>query len=169
MSHLKPQDVLIALKLHLLRDKPRPKLLEIAQSLGISQAEVSHSLKRSAFAGLSRPEDGFPYAEALKEFLLHGLKYAFPARLGPMSMGIPTGSSASPMKEHVQSANSVVWPSENGKVLGQSVEPLYPSAPFAASQDPKLHELLSLIDGIRVGKARESAFAARELEKRLSK
>jgi hypothetical protein len=42
-----------------------------------------------------------------------------------------------------------------GVVRGQAIAPLYRSVPQAASNDPKLYALLSLIDAIRVGRVRE--------------
>ena len=44
--------------------------------------------------------------------------------------------------------------------------PLYRSVPQAASNDPELYALLSLIDAIRVGRMREQRLAIDELEKR---
>lgn len=166
---LKPQDILVALKLHLDRDKSRPRLVDLAMELGLSQAEISGSLQRSIFAGLSRPEDGIPYANALKEFVIHGLKYAFPAQSGPIAFGMPTSHSAAPLAKKIAAAESYVWPEAKGKSRGHSISPLYPSAPFAANRDPRLYELLALIDAVRVGQARERKLAIAELEKRLSR
>ncbi|MEG4171544.1 MULTISPECIES: hypothetical protein [unclassified Microcoleus] len=50
---------------------------------------------------------------------------------------------------------------------GQAIAPLYRSVPQAASNDPELYALLSLIDAIRVGRVREQRLAASELEKRI--
>ncbi|MEG3936481.1 hypothetical protein QT990_35470 [Microcoleus sp. T3_B1] len=60
-----------------------------------------------------------------------------------------------------------VWPDPQGVVRGQAIAPLYRSVPQAASNDPKLYALLSLIDAIRVGRVREQRLAASELEKRI--
>jgi hypothetical protein len=54
-----------------------------------------------------------------------------------------------------------------GAVRGQAIAPLYRSVPQAASNDPELYALLSLIDALRVGRVREQRLAASELEKRL--
>lgn len=167
VQQLKPQDVLVALKLFLLKERPR--LNDLAADLGISQAEVSGSLKRAIGAGLSRPDDGMPYPLALREFVVHGLKYAFPALIGHMSKGVPTAYSAAPLNKKISSSDALVWPDVDGEMKGQSVEPLYKSAPFAAKKDPALHELLALIDALRVGGARERKLAASELDKRLSR
>jgi len=167
IPQLKPQDILVALKLFLLKERPR--LSDLAGDLGLSQAEVSGSLKRAIGAGLSRPDDGMPYAQALSEFVLHGLRYAFPAQVGPMSKGMPTSYSAPPLNKKILSDEALVWPDIDGQLRGQSILPLYKSAPFAAKKDPALYELLALIDALRVGKARERKLAAKELEKRFLK
>jgi hypothetical protein len=60
-----------------------------------------------------------------------------------------------------------VWPDPQGVVRGQAIAPLYRSVPQAASNDPELYALLSLIDALRVGRVREQRLAASELEKRL--
>ncbi len=165
---LKPQDILVALKLHVHRNKPRARLVDVAAELGLSQAEVSGALKRAIFAGLSRPEDGLPYPEALKEFIMHGLRYVFPVRLGAISKGMPTSHSAPPLNKKIVSGESYVWPDASGTVRGHTVEPLYQSLPFAAKKDVELYAICALIDALRVGQARERKLALVELEKRLS-
>ncbi len=60
-------------------------------------------------------------------------------------------------------------PDPKGEVRGESFSPLYKSAPKAAKKDPKLYELLVLVDAIRGGRARERGFAMKELKKRLNK
>lgn len=166
---LKPQDILVALKLHLMRQQERPRLVDLGMELGLSQAEVSGSIKRAINSGLSEPENGVPYTEALKEFIIHGLKFVFPSQVGPVSKGMPTSISMEPLKSKINSSEAFVWPDAEGKLKGHSIVPIYPSAPAAAKKDSKLHELLSLIDAIRVGQARERKLAEKELVKRLSK
>ncbi|NCN27569.1 hypothetical protein GW915_08335 [bacterium] len=166
-SHLKPQDILVALKLFLLKERPR--LSDLAAELGLSQAEVSGSLKRAIGAGLSRPSDGMPYPQALREFVMHGLKYAFPAQIGSLSKGMPTAYSAPPLNKKILGNEALIWPDADGEIKGQSVLPIYKSVPLAAKKDTALYELLALIDALRVGGARERKLASSELEKRFSK
>jgi hypothetical protein len=75
----------------------------------------------------------------------------------------------SPLKSKLVASPSevYVWPDPQGVVRGQAIAPLYRSVPQAASNDPKLYALLSLIDAIRVGRVREQRLAASELEKRI--
>jgi hypothetical protein len=52
-------------------------------------------------------------------------------------------------------------------VRGTSFTPLYKNVPEASKRDPKLYELLALVDTIRDGRARESEIAIRELTARI--
>jgi hypothetical protein len=56
---------------------------------------------------------------------------------------------------------------ERGVSGGQSIEPLYRTVPWAARRDRSLYELLALIDGLRVGKARERSLTEKELRRRI--
>jgi hypothetical protein len=60
-----------------------------------------------------------------------------------------------------------VWPDPEGEVRGLTFSPLYKAAATAARRDPKLYELLTLVDAVRGGGARERTVALRLLEKRL--
>ena len=106
---------------------------------------------------------------ALLEFIVHGLKYVYPVQPGPLCRGIPTAHSAPPLAGKMVSneADEYVWPDDRGDRRGQAITPLYESAPQAAKKDPRLHELLALVDALRVGHAREQALAANELKRRL--
>lgn len=164
---LRPQDVLLLLKL--VASKGREwRQVDLAQELGLSQFEVSMALERAKNSGLLDHAKKRLMRAALEEFLLHGLKYVYPAQPGAMCRGIPTSHSAPPLSEHIVSnEDQYVWPSGEGKIRGQAIEPLYESVPFAAQRDPKLHELLALVDALRVGRARERQIAAEELKRRL--
>jgi hypothetical protein len=167
---LKPQDLLVVLKLWVGRTEAWT-YQSLAHSLEMSQAEVHGAVKRARVAGflaakeLSAP----PNAVALREFLIHGAKYAFPAQLGPMGRGIPTAHAAAPLKDELAATDEPgpVWPHREGTTRGYSLEPIYRSAPGAALTDPSLYELLTLLDALRVGRARERQIAARLIEERL--
>jgi len=57
-------------------------------------------------------------------------------------------------------------PSGKGTLHGQIILPLYPSVVDAVQKDQKLHELLALIDVLRVGRARKKDIAISELKSR---
>ena len=180
-SGMRPQDMPILLKIDAHRQSciirgpigrtlhSRNPLLkkDIALQLNISSSEVTESLARSAFAGLYEPAQKRVMSRALFEFLQYGLKYVFPQQPGALVRGIPTAHSAKPLSDSIQSDDPYVWPSADGSVRGQAIEPLYPTIVQAVDSDPLLYEMLALVDAIRVGKAREVSLAVEELRKRL--
>jgi DNA-binding transcriptional ArsR family regulator len=165
---LKPQDVLVLLKMFVWKDRPY-RLIDLADALGLSQGEVSVALERARAAGLLDSSKRKPIRSALAEFLVHGLKYVFPVSPGPIERGMPTAYSAPPLAKRIvsQSDEALVWPFAEGTVRGQTVSPLYESAPLAAQKDPKLYEWLVLVDALRLGRAREKNIAADEVRNRL--
>ncbi len=190
---MKGQDILILLKLALLEDEPAPasalgekgashyresshppaSVRGLEASLGISKSEISKSLQRSRFAGLLVPELAgdreMVNRPALIEFLIHGLRYVFPVRPGSVASGIPTAVDA-PVFDHLllrAGGMQLVWPESNASHQGESVQPIYPSVPFAADQDQALYDLLALADSLRLGRARERKIAADQLRQRL--
>ncbi|MFT5669185.1 MAG: hypothetical protein ACI9DK_003397 [Vicingaceae bacterium] len=162
---LKPQDVLLLLKIISL-EKSSWNQKPIAVAIGLSQSEVSEAVARAKFSGLLDPKGKSVMKLSFLEFLQFGLRYVFPQQPGPVVRGVPTSHSAAPLKDQIQSTEEYVWPYGKGKVRGHSILPLYPSAPEAALNDPKLHELLALVDALRVGRARERELAVVELKKR---
>lgn len=144
---------------------------DLAHELGLSQFEVSLSLESCRRAGLLNPDKKKPLKKAALEFLVHGLKYAFPAEVGSIVRGVPTAHSAPPLAGRIVSRKSegeqYVWPYAKGKVRGISVTPLYRSVPEAAQKDEKLHEFLALLDAIRLGRTREQKLAIEILKTRL--
>lgn len=106
---------------------------------------------------------------ALHEFAVHGVRYAFPAVIGPLKRGIPTSFGAPPLSIAISSApgDAPVWPSAQGTSKGPSLSPLSAGAPTAAVADPALHALLALQDALRSGRARERALAASYLKQLL--
>ena len=145
--------------------------MDLVSSLGLSQTEISFSLNRCRTVGFLDSAKKKVMKAALLEFLVHGLKYVFPARPGPVSRGMPTAHSAAPLAGRIiASADDLyVWPCDTGKSRGQTIAPLYDNVPQAAGKDRILYELLALVDAIRAGRAREQDLAAQELEKRLVK
>ncbi len=168
LQGIKPQDVLVLLKL-CLWDGRAWRHVDLAEALGLSQTEVSFALERCRASGFLDQSKKRVLRSALIEFLAHGVKYVYPARPGPLCRGIPTAHSAPPLSKRIVSEENdqYVWAHSEGEMRGQAIEPLYESAPEAARKDPELHELLALVDALRVGRARERALALAELEKRL--
>ena len=163
---ISPQDIVVLLKIITYGKEPWYQV-PLAEELFISQAEVSRSLARSKFAGLLDPASKHVFKLALMEFLQYGIRYVFPQRPGAIVRGIPTAHSAMPLKEVIQSEENYVWPSGKGTMRGQSIIPLYPSVVDAVRADPKLYELLALVDTLRVGRAREKKLAIELLTERV--
>jgi hypothetical protein len=162
---LKPQDLLVLLAL-LSRGEGEVTYPELAERTGLAVSAVHASLKRAVAARLLLFQDRRPMLlkPQLREFLLTGAKYAFPALFGSLSRGVPTGYAAPPLNTIIApSVDPVpVWPSAKGTARGLSLIPLYPTVPDAALRDEKLYAMLSLFDAIRAGQARERN-AAQEL------
>ena len=167
-SMLKPQDVLVLLKLAVTPGEW--SYPEIAAALGMSASEVHAAVKRAGESGLLSPASRRPNRKALLEFLVHGLRYVYPAKHGGVTRGTPTAHAAPPLKALIVGDHELppVWPDPMGEIRGAELRPLYRSAPAAARRDPALYELLALVDAIRSGRARERSLAADQLRGRLS-
>lgn len=168
---LKPQDILVLLKI-LASGNREWRLVDLGIELGLSQSEVSMALDRARRSGFIVESSESPrklVKSALEEFLLHGLKYVFPAELGALCRGIPTAHSFEPLVNMIVSNENdqYVWQHPDGQLRGQALSPLCDWAPDAARKDAKLHELLALVDALRIGRARERSIAAEELKKRI--
>lgn len=167
---LRPQDVLVLAKL-LTYPGRRPPLAQIATELSISASEVHAALRRLVLSCLvsNDAEGNRPLLQAVEEFLVHGVKYAFPAKHGEVTRGVLTAYAAPPLTKHVESGAELppVWPFPEGEHRGVTLEPLYKTVPAAALRDPFLYELLALIDALRAGRARERQLAERELLARI--
>jgi DNA-binding Lrp family transcriptional regulator len=161
---MKPQDILVLLKICVMAED-KWSIAALAKSISMSASEVHAAIKRLENAGLLFSRK--PKTASAEEFIIHGLKYVFPAVIGRECRGIPTAHSASPLSKLVVSdpKDMLVWPYEFGNARGQSVNPLYKSVPLAVKNDFKLYELLALADAIRTGRAREREIAVSELKK----
>jgi DNA-binding Lrp family transcriptional regulator len=163
----KSLDIVVLLKLLLERGQ-RP-YAQLSKELSISASEIHASVRRSIEAGLIDGVSRLPLRKPLEEYLLHGVRYAFPAKPGSLVRGMPTAHAAPPLADKFSSDDlPPVWPDPEGTVRGYSIEPLYSSVPKAARSDSVLYELLALVDALRVGRARERNLAQEELKQRLS-
>jgi hypothetical protein len=165
---IKPQDIVVGLKLAL--STGNESYAALAKALGMSASEVHAAVGRLAEARLLDPDSRKIRRKPFVEFLLHGVPYAFPAAVGEMTRGVPTAWAAPVMSGKVAMSENEgpVWPEPDGTCKGLSVEPLYRTVPVAAANDPALYDLLALVDTLRLGRARERAIAAKEIERRLN-
>lgn len=166
---LKPQDLLVLLALA--AREAAGTYADLAAQTGLAGSAVHASLKRAAAAGLVRYQDRQPILlkPQLREFVLYGAKYAFPAVAGRLTRGVPTAYAAAPLNSVIAPSSDPppVWSNKIGSVRGIGLVPLYPSVPEAALRDEKLYALLALFDALRSGQTRERNFAQSMLEERL--
>jgi hypothetical protein len=151
-----------------------PTYATLGSELGLTASEVHAGLERAAIAQLARKDKGGKATvvrQALRSFIEHGARYAFPATRGELTRGLPTGYAAPPLRERIvqPSEPPPVWPHKLGTVRGAAFFPLYPTVPEAAARSPALYELLALFDAVRGGSARERAIALQLLDERLAR
>jgi hypothetical protein len=169
---LKPQDIVVVFKLLSCGDD-RPSYAQMGKELFLSPSEVHASVMRAKGANLivgQGPDRATPNKASILEFLVHGLKYSFPAERGPLARGIPTSYAAGPLNQKISAGNDPppVWPSPEGTARGYSLKPLYKTVPKAVKADGKLYEMLALVDAVRDGRARDRKIAEQELRVRLA-
>jgi len=166
-TSLKPQDLYVLLAL-LSRGDGSAGYTQLAEQTGLAVSAVHGALKRAAAARLAMFEDRRPVVlkPQLREFVLHGAKYAFAPVWGSLTRGVPTAYGAAPLDSVIAPSGDPVpvWPHAKGSVRGLSLAPLYPSVPEAALKDARLHTVLALFDAIRCGQARERDAAQKLLE-----
>ena len=168
---LKPQDVLVLFKL-VAHDDRAWTYASLGDALQMSASQVHRSVKRCMASGLAVENARGQWRTvraALLEFSVHGVRYAFPAVLGAPTRGVPTAFGAPPLSAEILSSpgEAPVWPHAKGTARGPSLQPLCRNAPDVALLDPAVHELLALLDALRMGRARERTLAAQHLKQRL--
>jgi hypothetical protein len=163
---MKPQDVLVLLKIVSLREKQWSQL-SLADELFMSQSEISQSIARSKYAGLIPVSGKSVHLLSFFEFLQYGIRFVFPQKPGPVVRGVPTAHSAKPLNEKIRSEEDYVWPSAKGQARGHSIVPLYPSVVDSIKIDQELYEMLALVDALRAGRSREKEIAIVELKRRI--
>lgn len=168
---IKPQDIVVLAKLIARQGNKSWSQYSIATELCLSPSQVNSALKRLVSAGLITPYHPpgkpQPIIQACEEFFIHALKYVFPAKLGEIARGIPTSYAAPSFKGEISlGADAIpVWPYGDGTERGVALKPLYSSVPESISKhpDPLFYDLLTLIDAIRSGRAREKQIAIQKV------
>ena len=161
---LRPHDVCVALQLVL---TPDVSFRELARSAGQSLGEAHNASKRLEIARLYLSHRKEVNKPALVEFLVSGVPYVFPGELGPETRGVPTAHSGPPLRDVVSSSTVIVWPSADGEARGQALTPLCAAAPKTIDANPALYRWLTIVDALRVGRARERNLAREALEREI--
>jgi len=168
---LKPQDLVVAIKIAVNNQRDF-LLMPLSQELGMPLSTVHGSLGHCEQARLLSRVDGTPRAikPALLEFVIHGARYAFPAKQGPLTRGMATSIAGPSLYDHFDQTKGMppVWPDSLGDSYGPSLIPLHHTVPEACRLDEKLLDVLTLLDAVRAGAAREREMAVKLLEERLS-
>lgn len=122
---LKPQDIVVLLWM-CAHPGVNWTYASIAAALRMSSSEVHAGLQRAARAGLYAEDERRPVRAALREFLVHGVRYAFaPRRLG-FTRGVPTSHAAPGLSGRVLASDGEpppVWPHPDGETRGEGIEP----------------------------------------------
>jgi hypothetical protein len=169
---LKGQDLLVLFKQVSAPEQVRT-YAALGEAVQLSTSQAHRSVQRCIASGLAVAQSGRGEWRAIRgallEFAVHGVRYAFPAKLGLPKRGIPTSFGASPLNRDINAAlgESPVWPHPKGPSKGPAISPICPTAPDAALSDPRLHELLALLDALRTGRARERDLAAKYMSEAL--
>jgi hypothetical protein len=89
--------------------------------------EIHAGIKRAVAARLIHSQSGRPLHKSLEEFLIHGVKYAFPPNHGGLTRGVPTGYAAPPLEGIISQPDEPppVWPDPEGDTRGYEFAPLY--------------------------------------------
>ncbi|ORJ59259.1 hypothetical protein [Geothermobacter hydrogeniphilus] len=180
---MKSQDIFILLKLASLQAQENKDLSSVdaalytvrglAEELGVGKSEINNSINRSISVGLLKRDRKNnlprPNLKALREFIVYGLKYVFPAKPSEITRGIPTAFAAPMLKGQLMTAGEMiyVWPDAKGRDKGQSVTPLFKTVPYAIKRDSRLYTSLALVDAIRLGGPREAHLAEQLLAESL--
>jgi DNA-binding transcriptional MocR family regulator len=165
---IKGEDVVLLLKL--IGADPGWTVRTLAEETEIPRSVVHRALGRLATAGLLDARRRRVNVSQAEEFLVHAVKYVFPAVVEGESRGVPTAWAAEPLVGHLASPSDEtppIWPDALGHQRGLALRPLHPAVPAAARRDPALAERLALVDALRLGDARVRALAADLLSKRL--
>jgi hypothetical protein len=165
---LRGEDIVLLLKLV---DTPADWTVRSLESeTTIPRSVVQRAIKRLAQAGLYDERGRRVLISQSEEFLLHGLRYVFPGRLGGPTLGVPTAWAAEPLVGELAPTDELppVWPAAKGTHRGLEFAPVHPAALEASARDPALGERLALVDALRAGGPRIKGLAAELLIPRLA-
>lgn len=161
-------DIPVALQLAL---TPLALFSALAKSTGRSIGEVHNAISRLQAARIVMRARRAIVVEPLLRFIQWGVPYSFPPVIGGMALGVETArlnwseaetssvlgtGTANPARSRT---SEYVWPSAEGETRGQALAPLYTFAPRLARTNSELCLILSRVDLIRIGGAREGSAA----------
>lgn len=163
---MKPQDVVVAIKLVGYQNE-NWSYASLGEEVGIGHNQAHLACKRLTAASLMSQKHVLK--RNLVEFLIHGVKYVFPPvwEDGPQH-GIPTAVSGPDMKKELRTPQIVVWPTGRRKdPKGDALRPLHECVYTVIENDPLTYQVLSILESIRIGRAREREVAADLIRKKI--
>lgn len=165
---MKNQDIVV-LAVLMKNGAEKMSYAELGKTAKISTSEAHASVGRLIDASLLNSER-YPIKRNVYEFLVHGLRYVFPMKTARgLERGMPTAYAAPvAAEEFAVTGVAPVWHGSCGDVYGQAFDPIYPTAPEAAKDDPELYERLALFDMLRGGRLRERLFAEKKIAEMVS-
>ena len=148
----------------------------LAESLRLSTSTAHEAVERLRLAEVVAASGFHVASKGLRDLLVVAVPRVFYAVRGGLARGMPTSTAAPALAGKfavVAAARPVVWCEDAedvpGFLLGEVIDPLYPTAPAAARDDDLLYELLALADVMRVGSSKERTVAAALVDDRLFK
>lgn len=162
---LRPSDIVVALQLTL---DQSAQFKQLAESTGLSAGECHNAVRRLRLSQLVLADERRSSRDALHQFLVRGVPFAFPAVAGAETIGVATAHSSTAFHGIIESPTRFVWPDADGQVRGQSLVPLFPGAAALPARNQPLYELLTIVDALRVGTTRVRKIAAELLASRFA-
>jgi hypothetical protein len=167
MDALNPVDVVVLSGLLATEARDAWTQLALAEAMTLSPATTFRSIHRLAGARLWDADTRRVHRGGAQELLIHAVRWVFPADVGAVARGVPTAHAGPPLRDLFASDSPYVWPWEGGDATGPSVRPLHSCAASLPVRLPAAYELLTLVDALRVGRARERQAAATAIAARL--
>ena len=170
---MKSLDIVVLCKLlSYEKDKQAWTYQKLSKESLIPIGEVHASIKRLVKSNLYNEVNKVVNRKSMEEFLLHGMQYVFPPEYLPIERGVGTSHNGPVLNKEFDttdhSIEKYVWPYYKGKEKGIGIKPLSKRLAEAALKDIYLHKLLSVIDALRAGKARDKNFALSFLKSELA-
>jgi len=161
---LRPHDVCVAIQLVL---APDFHFRELGRDVGLSLGESHNSVRRLEIARLYLPHRRLVNQAALRDLLLVGVPYVWTGQLASETRGAPTARAGPILASSFPHDEAIVWPSPDGPSRGAALAPMCKAAPSYPVQNPELYGWLTIVDALRVGRARERRMAHEFLSARL--
>jgi hypothetical protein len=160
---LKRQDILLLARLTI-EDASFQGQMQMAAELQLPQSEICLGMRRLIIAGLleSRKTRKL-HLPRVAEFIVHGLRYCFPAEAEEKALGLSIDSSFLP-KSSQKKKDRLVWLCPGATDAGTRLVPLLPTVPTICSTASPLRKVLGAFEHMRAAQGPISEDARSEFE-----